>query len=360
MREDNYILDLNAILAQSCAKGATDVHLCAGIKPLLRLSSKLCPIEEMPVLNPRHIDSLLGNLLDEEKLKQLKKKKVLDLSFSVPGLGRFRVNIYSQRGTFALALRALPFDVPPLESLGLPEIVKSFAHKNRGLILATGAAGSGKSTTLAGLIKIINEEYNYHIITIEDPIEYLHPHGKSLVTQREIGYDTFSFAGALRSALREDPDIILVGEMRDPETIAIALTAAETGHLVLSTLHTIGSAKAIDRIIDAFPGGQQNQIRNQLAAVLEGVISQQLLTSQKSGRPVVAAEVMVVNTAIRNMIREGKQYQINNIMQTGQELGMNLMDSELARLYKEGIISLEEAQKHSQDPSLFQYFLDRS
>lgn len=350
---------LQDALEYACAKGATDIHLCTGMKPLYRHNGRLWPIEALPMMQNQYIDTLLETMLDEKQQQQLQEKRVLDLSFSVPGLARFRVNIYSQRGTFALALRALPFEIPALSSLGLPPAAAGFVHKKKGLVLVTGATGSGKSTTLAGILRAINEAYHYHILTIEDPIEYLHRHNKSLVTQREIGADAPSFAQALRSALREDPDVIMVGEMRDAETIAIALTAAETGHLVFSTLHTSGSAKAIDRIIDAFPAGQQCQIRSQLAAVLEGIISQQLLTSLDN-QTVAAAEVMVVNTAIRNMIREGKQYQIYNMMQTGQEQGMNLLDAELARLVKEEIISLEEALSRSQDSSLLQYFLNRS
>ncbi len=352
-------ISLQEALRTTCQQNATDLHICVGMKPLYRHNNRLWPIETMPVVRPAQIQAILAELLDETQRHRLEEQRVLDMSFSAPGLGRFRVNIYSQRGTFALAIRSLPFDIPTLEQLGLPEILKNFIHKSRGLVLATGATGSGKSTTLASLLQLINENYPYHIITIEDPIEYLHAHKQSLVTQREIGSDAKSFAEALYSALREDPDVIMVGEMRDPETVSIALTAAETGHLVFSTLHTIGSAKAVDRVIDAFPANQQNQARNQLAAVLEGVISQQLLPSCKDNKLVVATEVMIANTAIRNMIREGKQYQINNIMQTGQEKGMHLMDADLARLVKEEVITSEEAALRAQDPNLLQYFLSR-
>lgn len=358
--QDSVYPDIREILTYACAMGATDLHLCVGMPPLYRMNSRLWPIEDIQVVKPHNITKIIEDMLNEEQKAQLMEKRVLDLSFSLSNLGRFRVNIYSQRGTFALAIRTLPFEIPKLSSLGLPESVGKFIHKSRGLVLATGATGSGKSTTLAAILKEINDNYNYHIITIEDPIEYLHPHCKSLVTQREIGSDAYSFADALRSALREDPDVIMVGEMRDPETISIALTAAETGHLVLSTLHTIGSTKAIDRIIDSFPGNQQNQIRNQLATVLEGIISQQLIPSQRDNKLIAVAEVLITNTAIKNMIREGKQYQINNVLQTGQDQGMNLMDAELARLQKEGIITLDEAMMRAQDPALLQYFIDRS
>ena len=229
------------ILNYTGKKRATDVHICIGKPPLYRYNSNLVTIEEAPSVTPDMIDKYIKEMLDEKKITQLKEKNVLDFSFSLPGIGRFRVNIYSQRGTFAIAIRTLPFEIPSLEQLGLPQAIEQLTKKNRGLVLATGATGSGKSTTLASMLKIINENYNYHIITIEDPIEYLHQHKKSLVTQREIGSDATSFAEALRSALREDPDIIMVGEMRDPETISIALTAAETGHLVFSTLHYYGS-----------------------------------------------------------------------------------------------------------------------
>ena len=348
------------ILNYTGEKRATDVHICVGKPPLYRYNSNLITIDNAPSVTPDMIDQYIKEMLDDKKITQLKEKKVLDFSFSLPGIGRFRVNIYSQRGTFAIAIRTLPFQIPSLKQLGLPQSVEQLTKKNRGLILATGATGSGKSTTLASLIKIINENYNYHIITIEDPIEYLHPHQKSLVTQREIGSDATSFADALRSALREDPDIIMVGEMRDPETISIALTAAETGHLVFSTLHTMGAAKSIDRIIDAFPAGQQFQIRNQLAAVLEGVVSQQLIPSKKDGQLTVAYELMIPNPAIRNMIRESKNYQINNIMQTGLDHGMQLMDAHLVALYRNDIISLEEAHLRALDQDLLEYFLSRS
>ena len=354
-------LSLKEILQFTGEKKATDVHLCVGKPPLYRYNSALWPVENAASVTPEMIEKYLREMLDDEKLTKLEKNRVLDFSFSLPGLGRFRVNIYSQRGTFAVAIRSLPFEIPTLKQLGLSPVLEQFTKKSRGLILATGATGSGKSTTLASLIKIINDNFNYHIITIEDPIEYLHQHKKSLVTQREIGSDASSFAAALRSALREDPDIIMVGEMRDPETISIALTAAETGHLVFSTLHTMGAAKSIDRIIDAFPANQQFQIRNQLAAVLEGVISQQLLPSrQNGGKLIVAHEIMIPNPAIRNMIREGKHYQINNIMQTGQNQGMQLMDAHLAQLYKDGLISLDDARLRALDQDLLEYFLTRS
>jgi len=288
----------------------------------------------------------------------LTQNKVVDFSYSKSGFGRFRCNIYKQRGTFAAAIRMLPLEIPPFDTLGLPETILRFTRKLRGLVLFTGATGCGKSTTLASLVDIINAENNYHILTIEDPVEYLHSHKKSMVTQREIGEDAASFASALRSALREDPDVIMVGEMRDKETMSIALSAAETGHLVLSTLHTIGAVKTIDRILDSFPPDQQNQIRSQLATVLEGIVSQQLLPMAGGNRLVPACEVMLSTPAVRNLIREGKHYQINNIIQTGKELGMCSLERNLAYLAATGTIDEKTAQIKAQNVKLFEQYLN--
>jgi len=350
---------LDRLLRYAYDVKATDVHLCAGSRPLVRRNGKLMEVADEETTTLPVIDVILSELMDEKKRQKLDEHRVLDFSFSKPGLGRFRANVYSQRGTYAMAIRMLPFDIPTLETLGLPAAVEGFTGKTKGLFLATGATGSGKSTTLAALLDVINENYNYHVITIEDPIEYLHKHKKSLMTQREIGDDADSFASALRAALREDPDVIMVGEMRDPETISIALTAAETGHLVLSTLHTVGAAKSIDRIVDAFPPAQQNQIRSQLATVLEGVVSQQLLPRIDQSGLVAASEVMLVNPAIRNLIREGKHYQITNIMQTGQTQGMQLLEANLAELCNKGIIDKDMTMLHAQDPQLLTQFLNR-
>lgn len=322
---------------------ATDLHMCVGSKPLLRTNGKLTEISDAFIIEPSHLDEIIDTLLNENQKAELANKKVIDFSSYLSDVGRFRANIYSQRGTYAIAIRILPFTIPNFSELGLPDSVKSFTTKSRGLFLITGATGCGKSTTLASLINILNETYPYHILTVEDPIEYLHKHNKCLITQREIGTDTESFASALRSALREDPDVIMVGEMRDPETISIALTAAETGHLVFSTLHTVGAAKSIDRIIDAFPSEQQTQVRSQLASVLEGIVSQQLLPRADKKGLVIASEVMLAVPAIRSMIREGKNYQINSVIQTGQSQGMHLMDMDLANLYITGVIDEETA-----------------
>ncbi len=350
---------LESFLEYAHEMKGTDLHLCAGSRPLLRVNGNLMEIPDSDVIFPKDVEEMIFPLINEKKFSQLQENRVLDFSFSKPGLGRFRTNVYSQRGTFAAAIRMLPFDIPKFSELGLPPIIETFVTKTKGLFLATGATGSGKSTTLASLLNIINENYNYHVITIEDPIEYLHRHKKSLMTQREIGEDADNFANALRAALREDPDVIMVGEMRDAETISIALTAAETGHLVLSTLHTVGAAKSIDRIVDAFPPNQQSQIRSQLATVLEGVVSQDLIPRIDTEGLVCASEVMFVNPAIRNLIREGKHYQINSIMQTGQTKGMYLFESNLAELCNKGIISNEEAFLHAQDTNLLQQFLNR-
>lgn len=350
---------LTSFFRYACQEHATDLHLCVGSRPLVRINGKLTEIPEIPVMTPELINDMLDSLLHSAQRIQLNEKKTLDFSFYISDIGRFRANIYSQRGTYAAAIRLLPFNIPIFSELGLPSAVETFTEKSRGLFLVTGATGCGKSTTLASLMNIINEKYNYHILTIEDPIEYLHCHKKSLVTQREIGSDADCFASALRSALREDPDVIMVGEMRDPETISIALTAAETGHLVFSTLHTIGAAKSIDRITDAFPPAQQEQIRSQLATVLEGIVSQQLIPRADKKGMVVASEVMLVTPAIRNLIREGKIHQINSIIQTGQSKGMHLLDMDLARLYNMGIIGEDETLLRLNDNQLLLQFKGR-
>jgi len=353
-------VDFFATLLQTANEsGATDLHLCAGSCPLLRINGKLSEIREAGKTLPGIIDYVIAGLIDERQKAKLERDRVLDFSFSRKGLGRYRANIYSQRGTYAVAIRMLPFDIPSYDSLGLPKAAERFTAKTHGLFLASGATGSGKSTTLASLINIINEHYQYHILTIEDPIEYLHQHKRSLVTQREIGGDADTFASALRSALREDPDVIMVGEMRDPESISIVLTAAETGHLVFSTIHTIGAAKSIDRIIDVFGPSQQSQIRMQLATVLEGVISQQLIPREDARGLAAACEIMVVNPAIRNLIREGKHYQVNSVIQTGQSQGMQLMEADLARLASSGVISMDEAVLRAPDQQLLNQFLHR-
>ena len=284
-----------------------------------------------------------------KKFKILEEHGEVDLSVSIESGDRFRVNAYKQRGNYAIAIRTITSQIPSFKTLGLPNVVASFAEKHKGLVLVTGPTGSGKSTTLASLIDIINSTQERHIITLEDPIEYVHHHKKGIVNQREIGNDTDSFNAALRAALRQDPDVILVGEMRDPETVSIALTAAETGHLVFSTLHTVGSAKTIDRIVDMFPAEQQQQIRTQLSTVCEGVISQQLIKTTDGRNRVAALEVMVTTPAIRNLIRENKTYQIQNIIQTSSKIGMQSMDQELVNLFRQGKISRESVLSRCTD-----------
>jgi len=324
----------------------------------MRIGSKLEKVPGTDTLSADGVFAIISGFLDPDKLEKLNKKKDIDFSYSKSGLGRFRCNIYRQRGTYAMAVRMLPLAIPEFSTLCLPDTILRFTAKTNGLVLFTGATGCGKSTTLASLIDIINENYSYHIITIEDPLEYLHTHKKSMVTQREIGEDAFSFASALRSALREDPDVIMVGEMRDQETIAIALSAAETGHLVFSTLHTVGAVKTIDRILDSFSADQQNQIRSQLATVLEGIVSQQLLPEKNGYGLVPACEVLIVTPAVRNLIREGKHYQINNIIQTGKEFGMCSLDRNLAFLASAGMIDEKTARIRAQDLKLYeQYYI---
>ena len=299
---------------------------------------------------PTDLEALLLPILDSRHRNELETNGQTDMAYAIPGVGRFRVNVYKQRGTLASAMRCLPFSIPDADSLGIPAEVQALTAKKRGLVLVTGPTGSGKSTTLASLVDIMNRKYPYHIITLEDPIEYLHRHQYSMVNQREIGSDSNDYAQALRAALREDPDVILVGEMRDLETISTALTAAETGHLVLSTLHTIGADKTIDRIIDVFPPNQQQQVRIQLASVLECIISQQLIRREDGRGRVAALEVLFANTAIRNMIRENKTYQIISTMQTGKRQGMQTMDDAIYELFLRGDISADSAVSYAQKP----------
>lgn len=331
-------MDLLNLVTYAVKNHASDIHITAGLSPVLRINGNLINYNEK-ILNPDDIGELTNQILNEDQIIELNKKGEFDTLFCVPEIGRFRINVYKQRGSYGIAIRTIPLEVPTVEALGLPKIVRDFAMLPRGLVLVTGPTGSGKSTTLASIIDLINKEKRCHILTLEDPIEYSHKHNKSIVNQREIGEDSQSFSNALRSGLRQDPDVILVGEMRDLETMSIAITAAETGHLVFSTLHTIGAAKTIDRIIDVFPPHQQQQVKVQLSSVIEGVISQQLLPkANKKGR-VAAFEIMVANPAIRNLIREDKTYQIDTSIQTGKKQGMQTMDNSLLELYNRGIIS---------------------
>ena len=333
------------LLSIAKEKKASDVHVTVGLPPRVRINGELVDLD-YPKLSPDDCEKLI---LDNRQQAMFKDRGELDFSFSVPNIGRYRVNVFRQRGSVACAMRIVGTEIPKPESLGVPKSVVELYAKKRGLVLVTGPTGSGKSTTLASLIDKINDERNAHVITLEDPIEYLHSHRKAMINQREIGLDTHSYADALRAALREDPDVILVGEMRDLETISTAITAAETGHLVFSTLHTIGAAATIDRIIDVFPPHQQQQIRIQLAVVLEAVISQQLIpTADRCGR-VAAFEVMHGTIPIKNLIREAKTYQISSVLQTARKEGMISMDDALLDLYNKGVIDSDNAIGYAQD-----------
>lgn len=323
-------------------KQASDIHITVGMPPTLRVNGELLMLEGKK-LSPQDTEALVHEVLDAERFDELKEKGEIDISFSSSGVGRYRVNVYKQRGSYGMALRIIPLTIPSIEELGLPAVVQDISELPRGLVLVTGPTGSGKSTTLASIVDLINKQRKCHILTLEDPIEYLHTHNKSMVNQREIGADSHSFSNSLRSALRQDPDVILVGEMRDLETISIALTAAETGHLVLSTLHTVGAAKTIDRVIDVFPPHQQQQIRVQFASVIQAVISQQLLPKSDGSGRVAAFEVLRASTGVRNLIREGKIHQIDTAIQTGSNLQMQTMDNALIGLYQKGAITREVA-----------------
>ncbi len=351
LREGNRVnmYNLDEILIQSVKSGASDIHLTTGRPPSYRIDGVLAPIEGER-LTPQMLEELLMPLMDVRHRGEFQDNGQTDFAYAIPGVGRFRVNVFKQRGTLASVMRSLPFNIPEPEQLGIPAEVVEMTSRKRGLILVTGPTGSGKSTTLASLLHVINRTYPYHIITLEDPIEYLHRHDKSVVNQREIGSDSTDYAQALRAALREDPDVILVGEMRDLETISTAITAAETGHLVFSTLHTIGADKTIDRIIDVFPPNQQQQIRIQLASVLECVVSQQLLKKADGSGRVAALEVLFANNAVRNLIRESKTYQIASIMQTNKRAGMQTMDDALYDLYMRKLIDADNAVTYAQDP----------
>jgi len=341
-------------------KGASDLHITTGSPPRLRIDGKLVPIHG-ETLTPADTKALCYSILTDAQKHKFEEQNELDLSFGLKGLSRFRANIFVQRGAVAGAFRAIPFEVKTFKELGLPEIVNELTKKPRGLILVTGPTGCGKSTTLAAMIDRINSERTDHIITVEDPIEYLHPHKKSLVNQREVNADTMSFKNALRYILRQDPDVVLIGEMRDLETIEAALTVSETGHLTLATLHTNSAVQTINRIIDVFPPHQQEQVRVQLSFVLEGIISQQLIPKKTGSGRVLAVEILVPNIAIRNLIREDKLHQIYSMMQTGQaKFGMQTMNQSLFELYTKGLISYEEALGRSPVPDEMVAMLQRA
>lgn len=350
------MLQFQVLLKKAIELNASDLHITVGIPPTMRINGILIPYGDEK-LTSVDTEAYVKEILDEESYNKYSSVGELDLSYSIKGIGRFRVNIFKQRGSDAMALRVVAPQIPTLEDLGMPPVLKDLVHKTRGLILVTGPTGSGKSTTLAAMINEINSTRNCHIITLEDPVEYLHRHKKSIVNQREIEHDSKSYASALKAALREDPDVILVGEMRDLETIGIAVTAAETGHLVFSTLHTIGASKTVDRIVDVFPPYQQQQIKVQLAGVLEGVISQQLLTRADGEGRVCALEIMIATSAIRNLIREGKTHQIDSSVQTGGKYSMVTMDASLLELYRKGLISYDETMSHATDTEMMSRYL---
>lgn len=340
---------IEEIMRTAKEAGASDVHITVGIPPKMRVNGNLITMNYSKMMPADTLEVLL-EIMTEAQRERFEDRGEYDMSFSIPELGRYRVNAYKQRGSVALALRLVGTQVPSPEALGVPESVINLYERKRGLILVTGPTGSGKSTTLAAIIDKINNNRDAHVITLEDPIEYLHQHKVAMVNQREIGLDSQNYANALRAALREDPDVILVGEMRDFETISVAITAAETGHLVLSTLHTIGAASTVDRVIDVFPPHQQQQIRVQFANVLEAVISQQLIPTMDGRGRVAAFEVMHANHAVRNLIREGKSHQLVSVMQTNRKMGMITMDESITQLFYEGKIDREMAIQFAQDP----------
>jgi len=334
-------VDLDAGLRAMVAAGASDLHLTVGTTPMVRIDGGLRPLDGFATLTPESLQRSIYAILTQRQREKFEADLEFDFAYALRGVARFRVNLYQQRESLGAAFRLIPYEIKPLEALGVPPIVGNFAGLPRGLVLVTGATGSGKSTTLASVIDLANRTRSDHIMTVEDPIEFLHRHKGCLVNQREVGSDTHSFANALKHVLRQDPDIILVGEMRDLETVSVALTAAETGHLVFATLHTQDAAKTIDRIIDVFPAHQQDQVRTQLASALQGVVCQTLCKKAVGKGRVVATEVLLATPAVRNLIREGKTHQIYSSMQAGAKQGMHTLDQSLADLVRTGKISFE-------------------
>jgi twitching motility protein PilT len=343
-------MDFAAVLTRMVEVRASDVHLTPGFPPALRVRGRISPMEGYPPLSPQETREIVYSILNDSQRKRFENDQQLDFAYSIPGVARFRVNCFFQRGAISAAFRLIPHEIQSLESLGLPLVLEEFTRKPRGFVLVTGPTGSGKSTSLAAMVDMINSEREEHILTIEDPIEFLHSHKKCIVNQREIGADAVDFSVALKAALREDPDVILVGEMRDLETISTALTAAETGHLVFATLHTQSTAQTVDRIIDVFPAEQQHQVRMQLSVALQGIVTQQLLPTADGSSRIVGCEVLVPTPAVRNLIREGKTHQIYSALQTSGAVGMQTMDSHLAQLVRMGKITRSLAEQRASIP----------
>ena len=349
-------MDIFELLRKTSDLKGTDLHLTVNLPPMIRIDSVLHPLGDQ-ILTPEDTAAMASQILPKTQETIFKSQLNADFSFGVPGLGRFRANVYLQRGSVALAIRRLPFDVPSSEELGLPKIVTDLAKKKRGMVIVTGPTGSGKSTTLASMIKTKNDSFRYHIITLEDPIEYTFRHNLSIVNQREVGNDVLSFAEGLRAALREDPDVVMLGEMRDLNSISAALTLAETGHLVLTTLHTKSAAESVDRIVDVFPPNQQQQVRTQLSSVLEGIVSQRLLP-KKGGGLILAYEVLIATPAVRSLIREGKTHQIPSSIQTGSSFGMVTMENRLFELLQKGFIDEDQAMETANYPDVLKRLID--
>jgi twitching motility protein PilT len=351
--------NMHDLLQEMITRKASDLHLTAGVPPMFRVDGQLMA-STYRVLKPETCEKLAYSVLTEEQRKRFEMKRELDVSFGIPGLSRFRANIFLQRGVVSMAIRQIPYNVQTVAQLGLQKTIVDFASKPKGLVLVTGPTGSGKSTTLAALINLINEERHGHIMTIEDPIEFVHQHKSCIVNQREVNADTESFANALKYVLRQDPDVIMLGEMRDLETIAAALTIAETGHLVFATLHTNSTFEAVNRMVDVFPPSQQQQVLSQLAFVLEGVVAQQLLPRARGGGRVLIPEILVCTPAIKAVIREGKTHQIYTLMQAGAKFGMQTMNQALFSAYANRLISYEEAIGRSFDPQEFAQMASKS
>jgi twitching motility protein PilT len=353
-------LSIDALLERMVARNASDLHVTVGTPPAMRVNGALERYQDVPDLSPEDTHQMLYRILSTEQQKLLEINRQIDFAHSIPGLARFRVNVFFQRGTLGAAFRLIPADIKTLEELGIPTALHALTEKPRGLVLVTGPTGSGKSTTLAALIDEINRKRSEHILTIEDPVEFVHRHKRCIVNQREIGPDASSFAEALRAALREDPDVILLGEMRDLETISTAITAAETGHLVFATLHTQSAPSTVDRIIDAFPAAQQEQVRVQLAVTLQGICTQALLPTPGGMGRVPALEILFPDDAVRNLIRQGKVEQVYSVMQTGTAKGMRTMEQSLADLVIRKVITLDDALSRSSRPEQLFGLLERA